>query len=242
MASTLRKILGKTIYETLFKYYTINSLKHTISVIKRNSGKYNYESGSRFLFSDDAKSIVPMQHVEELIELAKVVEDKKPRTILEIGTARGGTLFLASQLAADDALIVSIDLPDGMYGGGYPKWKIPFYLSFKKANQKIELIQGDSHSDEIYNQLLSILNGRKIDYLFIDGDHTFEGVKKDFDTYTQLLNDKAVVAFHDIGKDLSEVPNHFVHEYWESIKNKYNYKEVIKDPKQSKLGIGIIQF
>jgi cephalosporin hydroxylase len=242
MASTLRKILGKTIYETLFKYYTINSLKHTISVIKRNSGKYNYESGSRFLFSDDAKSIVPMQHVEELIELAKVIEDKKPRTILEIGTARGGTLFLASQLAADDALIVSIDLPDGMYGGGYPKWKIPFYLSFKKANQKIELIQGDSHSDEIYNQLLSILNGRKIDYLFIDGDHTFEGVKKDFDTYTQLLNDKAVVAFHDIGKDLSEVPNHFVHEYWESIKNKYNYREVIKDPKQSKLGIGIIQF
>ena len=171
-----------------------------------------------------------------------MIEDKKPRTILEIGTARGGTLFLASQLAADDALIVSIDLPDGMYGGGYPKWKIPFYLSFKKANQKIELIQGDSHSDEIYNQLLSILNGRKIDYLFIDGDHTFEGVKKDFDTYTQLLNDKAVVAFHDIGKDLSEVPNHFVHEYWESIKNKYNYREVIKDPRQSKLGIGIIQF
>jgi cephalosporin hydroxylase len=242
MASTLRKILGKTIYETLFKYYTINSLKHTISVIKRNSGKYNYESGSRFLFSDDAKSIVPMQHIEELIELAKVIEEKKPKTILEIGTARGGTLFLASQLADDDALIVSIDLPDGMYGGGYPKWKIPFYLSFKKANQKIELIQGDSHSDEIYNQLVSILKGRKIDYLFIDGDHTFEGVKKDFDTYTQLLNEKAVVAFHDIGKDLSEVPNHFVHEYWESIKKNYNYREVIKDPKQSKLGIGMIQF
>lgn len=241
MASKLRKVLGKTLYETLYKYYTLQGIKKAKAGIEKQNGKFTSNTALDFLFSDSAKAIVPMQHPDELIELAKIIESKKPKTVLEIGTARGGTLFLVSQLAADDSLIISIDLPDGMYGGGYPKWKIPYYKSFIKKNQRIELIQGDSHSLEIQQQLSSILNGRKIDYLFIDGDHTFEGVKQDFDTYTKYVESNAVIAFHDIVKDRSEHPNHFVHEYWESIKNNYRYKEFIKNPSQSKLGIGVIE-
>lgn len=241
MASTLRKILGKNIYETLFKYYSLQSIKKTKAGIEKQNGKFNYKSAVDFLFSDLGKAIVPMQHPDEIVKLAQIIENKKPKTVLEIGTARGGTLFLVSQLAAEDALIISIDLPDGMYGGGYPKWKIPYYKSFKKKNQTIELIQGDSHSKEIHNALSFILKDRKIDYLFIDGDHTFEGVKEDFDTYSKFVAKDGIIAFHDIVKDRSVQPNHYVHEYWESIKGNYNYKEFIKNPMQSKLGIGVIE-
>jgi predicted O-methyltransferase YrrM len=241
MASTIRKILGKNIYETLFKYYTLLSIGRAKAEIVKNSGRFNHKSAVDFLFSKNGKAIIPMQHYNELIQLAQVIENKKPKTILEIGTARGGTLFLASQLADDDALIISIDLPDGMYGGGYPKWKIPYYKSFKKEKQTILLIQGDSHSKDIYNELVSILGERKLDYLFIDGDHTFEGVKEDFDTYSKFIDKAGIIAFHDIVKDRSIEPNHFVHEYWESIKNNYNYVEFINDPQQSKLGIGLIK-
>ena len=236
-----KKILGPKLYDILYKIYVSWGLKHTISCIHKNNGKFTAVSAVDFLFSKDAKLIKPMQIREEILELARRIEKKRPSVILEIGTARGGTLFLASQLAADDALIISIDLPGGMYGGGYPDWKIPFYKAFKKKNQVIELIQGDSHSDEVLMKLKILLNKRTIDYLFIDGDHTYEGVKKDFDTYSRLLSPGSFVAFHDIVSDKSPVPDHFVHRFWEEIKIKHSSTEIIKDRNQSKLGIGILQ-
>lgn len=38
-----------------------------------------------------------------------------------------------------------------------------------------------------------------IDFLFIDGDHSYEGVKADVDAWFPKLNDGALVIFHDIG-------------------------------------------
>jgi len=39
----------------------------------------------------------------------------------------------------------------------------------------------------------------KIDFLFIDGDHHYESVKKDWDLYSPLLGNGSIVAFHDTG-------------------------------------------
>jgi hypothetical protein len=37
----------------------------------------------------------------------------------------------------------------------------------------------------------------KIDFLYIDGDHSYEGVKLDFDLYSTLLSDRGIIAIHD---------------------------------------------
>ncbi len=37
----------------------------------------------------------------------------------------------------------------------------------------------------------------KIDLLFIDGDHSYEGVKEDFDLYSKILSDNGVIILHD---------------------------------------------
>jgi len=37
----------------------------------------------------------------------------------------------------------------------------------------------------------------KIDYLHIDGDHSYEGVKKDFELYSQILSENAIITIHD---------------------------------------------
>ena len=42
-----------------------------------------------------------------------------------------------------------------------------------------------------------ILNDIKIDYLHIDAGHSYENVKEDFELYTQILSDKALVTIHD---------------------------------------------
>ena len=41
----------------------------------------------------------------------------------------------------------------------------------------------------------------KIDLLHIDADHTFEGVKKDFDLYSKIMNKGGIITIHDTDKN-----------------------------------------
>ena len=74
--------------------------------------------------------IKPAQIECELKNFLEIISDRKPRIIMEIGTARGGTLYAITRCAPSKSIIISIDLPRGPFGGGYPAWKIPLYILF----------------------------------------------------------------------------------------------------------------
>jgi len=44
----------------------------------------------------------------------------------------------------------------------------------------------------------------KIDFLFIDGDHSYEGVKKDFELYSTIVNDNGIIVIHDTDSNYEE--------------------------------------
>jgi hypothetical protein len=44
----------------------------------------------------------------------------------------------------------------------------------------------------------------KIDVLFIDGDHSYDGVKTDFDLYSKILSDNGLIIIHDTDSDYEE--------------------------------------
>ncbi|MEM3393777.1 MAG: class I SAM-dependent methyltransferase, partial [Candidatus Methanomethylicia archaeon] len=182
--------------------------------------------------------ISPIQDKKEFLELLKIVKKTSPKNILEIGTAMGGSLFLFTRVAPKNSKIISIDLPGGPYGGGYPKWKIPIYKSFLKNGQKIFLIRSDSHKKSTYKKVKKILKGNYIDFLFIDGDHTYEGVKKDFLMYRKLVK-KGIIAFHDISEHDPD-KKCYVKKFWDEIKYQYKYKEIINNSLKKWGGIGII--
>ena len=175
----------------------------------------------------------------EIESLCKIIEKKEPKVILEIGTETGGSLFLISKIVPDNATIISLDLPGGNFGGGYPEYKTAFYSTFKKKNQTLELIRGNSHHQESLNSVKQILNGRKIDFLFIDGDHTYDGVKKDVELYTPLVADDGFIALHDIAKHPVSW-NVEVDKCWNEIKNNYRYEEYIENVNQGWAGIGLL--
>jgi len=128
-------------------------------------------------------TIKPSQIYTEILSLAKIIHDLRPKTLLEIGTASGGSLFLFCQVAEPDAIVISVDLPGGPFGGGYPEWRIPLCKSFAKERQRIHLIRADSHDPKTLEIVKKILGNSKLDFLFIDRDHTYEGVKRDFKMY-----------------------------------------------------------
>ena len=182
------------------------------------------------------KIIAPLQIRSEMITLLNFLKQKKPKVILEIGTAKGGTLFLFSRIASNDAKIISLDLPHGEFGGGYSIFKIPLYKSFAQDKQKIYLVREDSHKNKTLNKITSILGDNKIDLLFIDGDHTYKGVKKDFEMYSPLVKKTGIIVFHDIAK--IEKPTE-VRKFWKQIKG--SKQEIIEDQNQGWGGIGILQ-
>lgn len=193
-----------------------------------------------YAYSDCGNLIKIFQIRHEILELLRILHKTKPKYILEIGTAGGGTLFLFSRIASEDAIIISIDLPGGRFGGGYPKWRIPVYKSFAIQNQRIYLIRGDSNDTATLQKVKAILGSNKLDFLFIDGNHTYPAVKKDFEMYSPLVREGGMIAFHDIVPGPHEKVGG-VPKFWKEIENEYVHKEIVEDWTQGGHGIGLIK-
>lgn len=179
----------------------------------------------------------PSQIKSEITGLLNLLNAVKPRSVLEIGTNKGGTLYLLSKVSAEDATLASIDI------------RIineELIYSTARKEQKIILLEGDSNSQEIINKIRSLFPDG-LDFLFIDGDHSYEGVKKDFTNYSPLVKIGGYVAFHDIVEDNESRYGVItggwaggVPKFWKEIKSNYDFKEFINNPKQDGAGIGVI--
>jgi len=192
-----------------------------------------------FEFSFMGVSIAPFQVEQEILELLGLVRNIKAEAVVEIGTAKGGTLFLFARIACPDAAIISIDLPKGPFGGGYPEPVIPLLRSFADKGQSIHLIRADSHSPFTLGGVKKILEGRNVDFLFIDGDHSYEGVSKDFEMYSPLVRKGGIIAFHDICPGREEAVGG-VPRFWSETREGRNTREIVMDAKQGGFGIGVI--
>ena len=179
--------------------------------------------------------IRPCQSKFELAEIVRILEETRPKVILEIGTAFGGSLFWWCRAAADDATIVTMDLPNG-----YWNHRDPLYRSFARPGQDLHLVLADSHTQDGLGRVREILQGRQIDFLFIDGDHSYEGVAADFEMYAPLVAANGLIGFHDIVPGPPELVGG-VPRFWEEIKTSYGVREIVEDRAQTGCGIGVIE-
>jgi predicted O-methyltransferase YrrM len=185
--------------------------------------------------------IAPIQVRSELGDFLRFVERLRPRAVLEIGTARGGTLFLLTRVAAPDAALVSIDLSsnnDLRFGGGDVRRRRGLFEAFALDRQRVHFLVGDSQTVEMRDRVERTLAGGQIDLLFIDGDHTPEGVRRDFELYRDLVRPGGVIAFHDI-VDGTPAFVGGVPEFWRTIKTR-DALEFIADSRQGGYGIGVL--
>ena len=200
-----------------------------------------------YSFSFAGVRIEPMQVRAELAGLLERLGEP-PRAILEIGTASGGTLFTLARTAAPDARIVSLDLPRGPFGGGYPRWRRPLYRSFARDGQALALLQGDSHGDEAFAAVRAALGGRALDLLLVDGDHSYEGVRSDVERYGSLLRAGGILALHDIVPAPAPrrgEPNLLVGgvpSYWRELRERYAHEELVEDWGQGGYGLGVLRW
>ncbi len=176
----------------------------------------------------------------EFESMIRLVQEAKPSRIMEIGTAKGATLLCWCRIASSQ--VISVDLPGGIHGGGYPAVKQSFYREFiaDRPGVRLDLFQEDSHSHSTRQMVEEVLGSEKLDVLFIDGDHTYAGVKQDFELWAPLVKAGGRVIFHDIlpHKDVAGCE---VDRLWRELKTRYPHTEFVENSEQGWAGIGVIE-
>lgn len=154
-------------------------------------------------------------------------------SLLEIGSNFGGALERMAGVMPKGSLIVSVDAAMDET----PKFLNPVdslkdvcrRLSIMGAN--VELFIGDSHSKSVID---AVSHYAPFDFCFIDGDHSYKGIKADWENYGPMAR---MVGFHDIHGALEE-PRRF----WQDLKatGEYRTAETMSDDVTRAFGIGIV--
>jgi cephalosporin hydroxylase len=181
------------------------------------------------------------QIVTEFEELLKIYKELKPNKVLEIGSLTGRALHHFMHYANESATVISLDLPvrdfcgphdyrvpeqEHNYSVEWPKWA-------KENKIKLYLIKGMSQNPKSLEQVKSITT--ELDFLFIDGNHMYEFVKRDYEMYSPLVRKGGIVAFHDIAKN----EEGGVFNLWNDLKKNYKHTEILHSPSKEK-GIGVL--
>lgn len=144
-----------------------------------------------------------IQEHDELTAVCELLLERQPRVVLELGTARGGTFMAWCMCAAEDALLVGVD------------WRNPNHHAFLSEqelvgnaqwDQTVIPITGDIGESDTYARICEALDGRPVDFLFIDADHRESAVRRDHALYAPLVRPGGLVAFHDI-REVEPHPN-----------------------------------
>ena len=158
-----------------------------------------YDRSKRICKWNDG-TVFPMTTAQfpwEIEALAALHGQLHPHLTVEIGSQSGGTLrywLMNSHYPTD--IVCSID-------------PAPSH-DFKSDNLRKFVTRSDDPET-----IAAIKAMGKIDFLFIDGDHGYEGVKYDFMTYGPMVKTGGVIALHDIATFREDCQ---VHALWDEIK------------------------
>ena len=137
--------------------------------------------------------MISEDEAETLMRLAAEVPAEA--CIVEVGSYRGrSTTALA--LGADGAPVYAIEPHEsfsGLYGGEFgPADRRAFFANLLRAGV-VERVRLVNLSSEVASEGWT----RPIGLLWIDGDHSVEGVRRDFEAWAPYLRPGGLVAFHD---------------------------------------------
>lgn len=127
-----------------------------------------------------------------------LVENLKPRTLVELGTHSGNSYFAFCQGVAANCLTTqcyAVDIWRGdEHAGSYDESIFREVSRYNESNYRpfSKLLR------MTFDQAAGQFDADSIDLLHIDGLHTYEAVKHDFELWRQKISARGVVLFHDI--------------------------------------------
>lgn len=177
---------------------------------------------------------------EEITRLIDMLAEQEVKTVVEIGTAQGGTSFLLMHAVSGVEFFLGLDLH--VRHRSLLKGMAPEGAAF-------HAVDGSSYDEGTLAKVKSLLDGREIDFLLIDGDHRYEGVRADYLAYKSMVREGGLIAFHDIvpsqREDYRVIDERWsggVPRYWEELKTTEDEVwEIVADSGQGGFGLGVLR-
>lgn len=116
------------------------------------------------------------------------------KRLVEIGVWHGVTTRLLRQAMAADAVLFAVDpYPNGRFG--FSPQKVIAQRQLKTVDNGILrwLRKTGAEAGHHFAQRQS----EPVDFVFIDGDHSFTGLREDWEAWSGLVSAGGVVALHD---------------------------------------------
>lgn len=124
--------------------------------------------------------------------LAKHAKDRKK--LIEIGVWHGVNTRKFREVMSEAGTLYAVDpFPPGRFGKSWQK-----RIAHREASMAIngKLVWLEEYSEKAFETFRK-LDGEPIDFMFIDGDHSYEGVQTDWRLWSPLLASGGVIALHD---------------------------------------------
>lgn len=152
-----------------------------------------------------------------------LVKNLIPRTIVELGTAGGTSMFSFAQAAKDSRIVVKIHAVDTWKGDEHTgDYSEKVYIRVKQIIESTYSMVNIQLMRMLFDDARDTFEDGSVDLLHIDGLHTYDAVKHDFNTWLPKMSETGVIIFHDI----SERKDDFgVYQFWDELKNEFGTME-----------------
>jgi cephalosporin hydroxylase len=155
-----------------------------------NKAKYSYN------FSWMGRPIIA--YPQDMIAMQEIIWDIKPDLIIEAGIAHGGSLvYYASllELIGGSGIVLGLDIDIRKHNRDL--------IESHPMIKRIQMIEGDSTSIDVANQVYEIARNKKRILVCLDSNHTHDHVLKELQLYAHLTSiGSYCVVFDTIVEDL----------------------------------------
>jgi len=143
----------------------------------------NFEDLDWLFVSNETNKGLLLLEFDEAAFLFRLVRSQPAAQILEIGRSYGGSAFLFAVASDHNSMVTSIDIA--------PKNDELLQIALEKSGlaHKVQLRVGDSSGGETKADFY--------DLIFVDGDHSYEGVLKDYEHWRKAVKPGGCLAFHN---------------------------------------------
>ena len=174
---------------------------------------------------------VPSAWIGHAPFLKFLIRELKPKIFVELGTHNGFSYFVGCQAIQEINLPTKAFAVDHWLGDSHAgKFDDSVYSSVVNLND--EFANFSTLLKMTFFEARTHFENESVDLLHIDGFHTYEAVKDDFETWIPKMSKSGVVLLHDIHVRHADFG---VYKFWEELKRKYESIEFV-----GSYGLGVI--